>query len=72
MSVELGQYGKIKPQLQYGQYGESIISRKENTRIIIFAGPKTGRPTPGFSIFIRSVGRSVGRTDGRTDGRTSP
>ena len=28
----------------------------------IIAGPKRGRPTPGFSIFIPSVGRSVGRS----------
>ena len=25
---------------------------------LFFAGPKRGQPTPGFSIFIRSVGRT--------------
>ena len=28
----------------------------------IFAGPKRGRPTPGFSIFIRSDGGRKGGT----------
>ena len=28
----------------------------------VFAGPKRGRPTPGFSIFICSLGRSLGRS----------
>ena len=33
---------------------------------IIFAGPKRGRPTTGFSIFIRSFVRSFGPSEGPT------
>ena len=31
----------------------------------MFAGPKRGRPTPGFSIFIRSLVCSFGGSDVR-------
>ena len=32
-------------------------------KMMFFAGPKRGRPTPGFSIFIRSDGPTDRRTD---------
>ena len=44
--------------------------------ILIFAGPKRGRPTPGFSIFVcsfvRSFIRSFVRLFGGSEGRSSP
>ena len=36
----------------------------------VFAGPKRGRPTPAFSIFIRSLGRSLARSVGRSVARS--
>ena len=45
-----------------------ILTLSTIYNLSLFAGPKRGRPQPGFSIFTCSVGR----TDRPTDGGSSP
>ena len=40
--------------LKHGNVGPPCITHYHSLELTIFAAPKRGRPTPGFSIFIRS------------------
>ena len=54
--------------VKYMQIHNNMMNYKKNLKsgiglYLLIAGPKRGRPTPGFSIFLRSFICLFGRSD---------